>query len=129
MPQAGRSRVPFPIRSFDISNYLIRTMALESTQPLNMSTRNLAVGGWRPIGGWVGTRAGLDVMEKCKLLILPGLEPQPLGRPACNQSLYRLPRLYYTTLLQQCSPSCAKYAARPKYWNCTHPVCKQQRRD
>jgi hypothetical protein len=42
------------------------------------------------IGGWVDLRAGLDNMEKWKFLALPGLEPQPLGRPAHNQSLYRL---------------------------------------
>jgi hypothetical protein len=39
------------------------------------------------IGDWVGgPRAGLDEMEKSKLLL--GL--RPLGRPARNQSLYRL---------------------------------------
>jgi hypothetical protein len=42
------------------------------------------------IGGWVGPRGGLDDMEKWKFLILPGLEPRPLGRPARSQSLYRL---------------------------------------
>jgi hypothetical protein len=35
-------------------------------------------------------RAGLDDVEKRKFLILPGLEPLPLGRPALSQSLYRL---------------------------------------
>jgi hypothetical protein len=34
------------------------------------------------IGGWVGFRAGLDNLEKRKFLTLPGLELQPLGRPA-----------------------------------------------
>jgi hypothetical protein len=42
------------------------------------------------IGGWVGPRTGLDDMEKRKFLILLGLELWPLGRPACNQSLYQL---------------------------------------
>jgi hypothetical protein len=42
------------------------------------------------IGGWVGPRAGLDVVEKKKLLTLPGLELRPLGRPVRSQSLYRL---------------------------------------
>jgi hypothetical protein len=42
------------------------------------------------IGGWLGPRAGLDDMEKRKFLTLPGLELRPLGRPARNQSLYRL---------------------------------------
>jgi hypothetical protein len=38
----------------------------------------------------VGPRAGLDDVEKRKFLTLPGLELRPLGRPARNQSLYRL---------------------------------------
>jgi hypothetical protein len=42
------------------------------------------------IGGWMGPRAGLDDVEKRKLLILPGIELRPLGRPARSQSLYRL---------------------------------------
>jgi hypothetical protein len=42
------------------------------------------------IGGWVGSKAGLDDMEKLKLLTLLGLELRPLGRPARSQSLYRL---------------------------------------
>jgi hypothetical protein len=46
--------------------------------------------GIHSTGGWVGPRAGLDEMEKWKFLTLPGLELRPLGRPARNQSLYRL---------------------------------------
>jgi hypothetical protein len=42
------------------------------------------------IGGWVDPRANLDNMEKLKFLPPPGLELQPLGRPAHSQSLYRL---------------------------------------
>jgi hypothetical protein len=42
-----------------------------------------------PSKGWVGSIAGLDV-EKRKFLTLRGPELQPLGRPACNQSLYWL---------------------------------------
>jgi hypothetical protein len=42
------------------------------------------------IGGWVDPRAGLDDVEKGKFLTLPGLELEPLGRPAHSQSLYRL---------------------------------------
>jgi hypothetical protein len=41
------------------------------------------------IGGWLDPRAGVDDVEKRKFLILPGLELQPLGRPARSQSLYR----------------------------------------
>jgi hypothetical protein len=42
------------------------------------------------IGGWVDPRAGLDTVDKRKLLTLPGLELRPLSRPASSQSLYRL---------------------------------------
>jgi hypothetical protein len=42
------------------------------------------------IGGWVGTRTGLDDVEKRKFLPPPGLELRPLGHPAHSQSLYRL---------------------------------------
>jgi hypothetical protein len=38
----------------------------------------------------VGTRGGLDAVEKRKFLTLPGLELRPLDRPARSQSLYRL---------------------------------------
>jgi hypothetical protein len=39
----------------------------------------------------VDPRAGWDDMERRRFLTLPGLELQPLGRPARSQSLYRLP--------------------------------------
>jgi hypothetical protein len=42
------------------------------------------------IGSWADPRAGLDDVKKRKFLTLPGLELRPLGRPARNQSLYRL---------------------------------------
>jgi hypothetical protein len=42
------------------------------------------------IGGWVGSRDGLDDFEKRKFLTLTGLELRPLRRPARSQSLYRL---------------------------------------
>jgi hypothetical protein len=47
------------------------------------------------MGGSVDPRAGPDDVEKRKFLTLPGLELRPLGRPACNQSLYRLRNWYY----------------------------------
>jgi hypothetical protein len=40
------------------------------------------------IRGWVGPRAGLDDMEKRKILTLLELELRPFGRPVPNQSLY-----------------------------------------
>jgi hypothetical protein len=45
------------------------------------------------IGGWVNPRAGLDGLKKRKFLTLPGLELQPLCRPARSQSLSRLPTI------------------------------------
>jgi hypothetical protein len=42
------------------------------------------------IGGSVGSRAGLDDVEKRKSLILPGLELLPLSRPSHSQSLHEL---------------------------------------
>jgi hypothetical protein len=44
------------------------------------------------IGGWVGPRAGMDDVQKRKFLTLPGLELQPLGRPARSHSLSRMPK-------------------------------------
>jgi hypothetical protein len=38
-------------------------------------------------GGWLGPRAGLDEVEKRKLLTLQGLELRPLSRPARGPSL------------------------------------------
>jgi hypothetical protein len=46
--------------------------------------------GTHCIGGWVDPRASLDDVKNRKFLTLPGLELQPLGRPARSQSLYRL---------------------------------------
>jgi hypothetical protein len=42
------------------------------------------------IGGWVEHKAGLDDMERRKMLPPPRLELRTLGHPAHNQSLYRL---------------------------------------
>jgi hypothetical protein len=42
------------------------------------------------LGGWVGTRADMDDVEKRIFFTLPVLELQPLSRPARSQSLYRL---------------------------------------
>jgi hypothetical protein len=46
--------------------------------------------GTRCIGDWVSHSVGMDDVEKRKFLTLLRLELQPLGRPACSQSLYRL---------------------------------------
>jgi hypothetical protein len=37
------------------------------------------------IWDWVGPRAGVDDMEKLKILTLPGLDLGPLGRSALSQ--------------------------------------------
>jgi hypothetical protein len=42
------------------------------------------------IGGWVGTRAGLDDEEKKKFFSLPGLQLQLLSHPARSQLLRQL---------------------------------------
>jgi hypothetical protein len=42
------------------------------------------------LGGWMDPRAGLDDLEKEKFLSPPELELRHFGRPARNQSLYRL---------------------------------------
>jgi hypothetical protein len=42
------------------------------------------------IGGWVNPRAGLDDLERRKIVPLPGLELRPLSHPAHSQSLHRL---------------------------------------
>jgi hypothetical protein len=60
-----------------------------ATRPCRFTPGEGAPGSYW-IGGWVGPRAGLDDVEKRKLLILPGLELRPLGRPARSQSLYLL---------------------------------------
>jgi hypothetical protein len=60
-----------------------------SFTPLHLYPGERAPGtNW--IGGWVGTRTGLDDVEKRKFLPPLELELRPLGRPDCRQSLYRL---------------------------------------
>jgi hypothetical protein len=56
----------------------------------SLFTTGERVPGTHWIGRWVGPRAGVDDVEKKKLLTLPGLELRNLGHPARSQSLYRL---------------------------------------
>jgi hypothetical protein len=78
----------------DIQIYFLLTSALfggewSASRPSRFTPGERAPGThW--IGCWVDPRASLDDVEKRKLLFLPGLELQPLGRPARSQSLYRL---------------------------------------
>jgi hypothetical protein len=53
-------------------------------------TRRERAPGTHRIGGWVNRIASQDDVERRKFLTLPGLELQPLDRPAHSQSLYRL---------------------------------------
>jgi hypothetical protein len=46
--------------------------------------------GTHSIEGWMGTRLGLDDVEKRKFFTLPELELRPHGRRTRSQSLYRL---------------------------------------
>jgi hypothetical protein len=62
---------------------------VSASRPCRFTPRERAPGThW--IGGWVVPRAGLDDEERINFLTLPGLELQPLCRPARSQSLYRL---------------------------------------
>jgi hypothetical protein len=84
------------------------------------------------IGDLLGPRAGRDVEEKRKFLIIPGLEPQPFGRPVGSQSLYQLryPGNIYEKVLKK---SVSKFLCavcmdgwtgilvygRASYWSCS----------
>jgi hypothetical protein len=52
----------------------------------NTSRHTAGTARYWALGGWVHPRAGLHDVEKRNLLILPGLELRPRGRPARNQS-------------------------------------------
>jgi hypothetical protein len=64
-------------------------------------------------GGWVGPRNGLDDVERWKTLPLPGLELQPLGRPARRQSLYRL---HYSDDDSTSLRSLNEFTERKSFW-------------
>jgi hypothetical protein len=78
----------------DVQIHVFLTSALvggewSDSRPGRFTIREITTGThW--IGGWVGPRAGLDDMDKWKLLPSPGLELRHLGRPARSQSLYQL---------------------------------------
>jgi hypothetical protein len=78
----------------DVHIHIFLTLALDggewsASRPSRFTPGERAPGSYR-IGGCVSQRAGLDDVEKRKLLTLPGLELQPLDRPARSQSLSRL---------------------------------------
>jgi hypothetical protein len=47
------------------------------------------------IGGWMGSRAGLDMVSEKNSQPLPGIEPLSSDYPACSQSLYQLLLWYH----------------------------------
>jgi hypothetical protein len=73
----------------DVEIHIFLTSALvggewSASSPGRFTTGEKANGS---IEGWVGPRTGLDDVEKGEFLTLPGLELQPLSRPARSQSL------------------------------------------
>jgi hypothetical protein len=50
-----------------------------------------ALGEVAPVTHWMGPKTDLNGIEKRQFLTLPGRELRPLGRPARDQSLFRLP--------------------------------------
>jgi hypothetical protein len=73
----------------DVYIHIFLTSALVGSE-WSVSHPGSFIPGTQWIGDRVGPRAGLDDVEKRKFLTLRGLELQPIGRPARNQSLYRL---------------------------------------
>jgi hypothetical protein len=82
----------------DVQIHIFLTLALvggegSASRPCRFTPGKRAP-GTRRIGGWVGSRTGLDDMEKRIFLSLRGLEIRPLGRLARSQSLSRLSKNY-----------------------------------
>jgi hypothetical protein len=69
----------------DVEIHIFLTSALVGGEWLASRPHGFTPGESAPgthwIGGRVGRRAGMDDVEKRKLLTLPGLELRPLGRP------------------------------------------------
>jgi hypothetical protein len=68
--------------------HVFLTLALVEDE-LSASQPYRLIHGKHWIGGWLGTRSGLDDVRR-KFLVLPELELLPLDRPARSQSLHRL---------------------------------------
>jgi hypothetical protein len=79
----GRAYMPICCPLERLSTFIASKAVVKSSGERDRGTH------W--IVGWVNPRADLENVEKRKFLTLPGLELQPLGRPAHSQSLYRLP--------------------------------------
>jgi hypothetical protein len=73
----------------DVQIHIFLTSALiggewSASRPGRFTPRKRAPGiNW--IGGWVGTRTGLNDVEKTKFLLSPGLELRTLGHSANSQ--------------------------------------------
>jgi hypothetical protein len=66
---SGGITLPFLTSSIDGSELL-------ASYPYSFTLGERAPGThWT--GGWVGHRVGLDPLEKRKIVLLPGMEPQP----------------------------------------------------
>jgi hypothetical protein len=78
----------------DVQIHIFLTSALVGGECALHAPAALTAGERAPgthlIGGCVDRRAGVDDVEKRKLLTISGLEPRILGRPARSQSLHRL---------------------------------------
>jgi hypothetical protein len=75
-------------RGVHVETHVFLTSALVGSE-WSASRPGCSTPGTHWIGGWVDTRAGLNDMEKKKILTPLGLEFRSLGRPARSQSLYR----------------------------------------
>jgi hypothetical protein len=73
----------------DVQIHVFSTSAIFASE-WSVSRTGRFTHGTHWIGGWVGTRTGVEYVERRKILPLPELELQPLGRPSRSQSLYRL---------------------------------------
>jgi hypothetical protein len=78
----------------DVYNHILLTSALAGGEWWASRTCRFTPGERAPgihwIGGWVGSRAGLNDVEKRKFLTPLGLKLRLLSRPARSQSLYRV---------------------------------------
>jgi hypothetical protein len=72
----------------DVQNHIFLTSALAGGEWPASRPGRFTPGDTHWTGGWVDPTTGLDEVEK--ILVLPGLELRPLGRPHRSQSLYRL---------------------------------------
>jgi hypothetical protein len=101
----------------DVQTHVLLTLALvggewSASRPGRFTPGERAPGShW--IEGWVDPRAGLDNMEKWKLLPPHGLELWPPSCPACSPSLYLL---HYPSSHIKFN-TCSKHSSVDKFQN------------